>query len=217
MRHLVFAPFATLIASAAAATSLAAFAARGGQRPWRQLGHLRGQRSGQRRGRSAPADCSATPAPSSKSRRCAGPPGNRPRASEVFYKPQIAFGLGYDASTAASERADFTDRSQAVSAEVIYYPLGLGRYPVFGAAGVRLEQAELGRQRLRDTTTWSRTNANEVNDTWVNDDTYYSWTQTIGYRAFASRWVTASLRVMRDELLMTQSSASAKDVVTPNA
>ncbi len=131
---------------------------------------------------------------------------------EAMMTPRLVLGGGYEAWSGESERQDFTDRHTAMHMEGLFYPLGMASYPVFVSVGLKFEQAELGRQRTRRTTTWARTTADERYDRWVNHDSYYSVMESVGYRLITNSVFTGSIRFMRDELLHASSSADADGV-----
>lgn len=133
---------------------------------------------------------------------------------EAMIAPRVAIGGGYEAWSGESQRQDFTDHHTAIGMEGIFYPLGMGSHPVFVAAGMRLEQAELGRQETRRTTTWARTNADERYDRWINHDSYYSLTESVGYRLVTDSVFTGMVRLQRDELLHQSSSADPDGVIS---
>ncbi len=132
---------------------------------------------------------------------------------EHLFWPRVGLSAAYESWTTPSERDDFTDRHGAFDLTALYYPMGLSSYPVFLGAGLRAEQATIGRQRARDIVTWARTDADEVDDHWVNHDVYVSVTQTIGYRLLAARLATVSFRMVRDDLISTSSSNDTSGVV----
>lgn len=133
---------------------------------------------------------------------------------EALLTPRVAIGGGYEAWSSESERTDFTDRHTAMQMEGLFYPLALGSYPVFVGAGLRFEQAELGRQATRRTTTWARTSSDERYDRWVNHDSYYSVTESIGYRLVTNSVFTGSVRFQRDELLHQTSTSDPDGVIS---
>jgi hypothetical protein len=104
-----------------------------------------------------------------------------------------------------SERSDFTDRSQIVRIEGLWYPFGLSAAPFYLSAGMQHEDAKIGRQQERSHITWARTEPGETNDEWVNHDSYLSLTQAVGYRYFAKSLLTGSIAAFRDELVSSQS------------
>lgn len=117
----------------------------------------------------------------------------------------IGAGLNWSQERRPSERIDYTDQSQSLRIEAIWYPVGLANVPVFVGAGLQHEDTLVGRQQERSHITWARTSAAEANDKWVNHDSHVSATQTIGYRYLAKSLLTASIGAFRDELLTTQS------------
>lgn len=132
--------------------------------------------------------------------------------AEAPFLGKFAVAGAYDQFATASERANFHDTHTATAAETLFYPLGFNDYPVFFAAGVRRENATTGRQRLRDTNSWARTNADELYDRWTNHDTFLSSTQSLGYRLNRLGFATASLRYVRDEVISASSSVGRDDV-----
>jgi hypothetical protein len=98
--------------------------------------------------------------------------------------------------------------------EAAYYPLGFSQYPVFVGGGLRYEQAEIGRQETRRTTTWARTSQSERYDRWVNHDSYVSLVESVGYRLVTDTVFTGSIRLVRDELLNTRTSNDADQVIS---
>ncbi len=133
---------------------------------------------------------------------------------EALVTPRVAIGGGYEAWSSESERPDFTDRHTAMQMEGLFYPLGIGSYPVFIGAGLRLEQAELGRQATRGATTWARTTADDRYDRWVNRDSYYSVTESVGYRLVTNSIFTGAVRFQRDELVHQTSSEDPDGVIS---
>jgi len=104
-----------------------------------------------------------------------------------------------------SSRADYTDQSQTLRLEALWYPFGVSDLPFYIGAGLQHEMANIGRQEERSHITWARTNSDEAYDRWVNQDTYFSLTQSIGYRYISKALFTASLSAYRDELVAVQS------------
>lgn len=133
---------------------------------------------------------------------------------EALITPRAGIGGGYEAWSSASDRDDFTDHHTAIHMEGLFYPLGLAQYPVFVSAGLQFEQAEIGRQEIRRTTTWARTSASERYDRWVNRDTYYSLTESVGYRLVTDSVFTGSIRYTRDELFGSSSSNDADGILS---
>ncbi len=131
---------------------------------------------------------------------------------EVTFLGKLALGGGYEQFATASERDGYHDAHAAQSAELLFYPLGFQEFPVFLGAGLRRETADIGRQRLRDTNSWARTNTDELYDRWTNRDTYLSTTQSLGYRLLRLGLATASLRLQRDELMSTDARVARDDV-----
>lgn len=117
----------------------------------------------------------------------------------------IGAALNWSQERKPSERNDYTDQSQNLRIEAIWYPLGLANVPFFIGAGLQHEDTTVGRQQERSHITWARTSAAEANDKWVNHDSHVSATQTIGYRYLAKSLLTASIGAYRDELIATQS------------
>lgn len=120
-------------------------------------------------------------------------------------RSNIGAALNWSQERRPSERADYTDQSQNLRIEAIWYPLGVATVPVFIGAGLQHETSLIGRQQERSHITWARTSAAEANDKWVNHDSYVSATQTIGYRYLSKSLLTASIGAFRDELISTQS------------
>jgi len=104
-----------------------------------------------------------------------------------------------------SSRADYTDQSQILRVEGVWYPLGVTELPVFLGMGLQHEHANIGRQQERSHMTWARTSSDEAYDRWVNQDTYLSMTQSVGYRYMSQTLLTASISAYRDELIIIQS------------
>ncbi len=104
-----------------------------------------------------------------------------------------------------STRSDFTDQSQILRLEGIWYPFGVADLPFFLGMGLQHETASIGRQEERSHITWARTSSDEAFDRWVNQDTYLSFTQTVGYRYISKALFTASISAYRDELVAVQS------------
>ncbi len=104
-----------------------------------------------------------------------------------------------------SYRADYTDQSQILRVEGLWYPFGVTAVPFFLGMGLQQEIASIGRQEQRAHITWARTNSDEAFDRWVNQDTYLSLTQSLGYRYISKALFTASISAYRDELVAVQS------------
>ena len=104
-----------------------------------------------------------------------------------------------------SSRADYTDQSQTLRIEALWYPFGVTDLPFFIGAGLQHEVANIGRQEERSHITWARTSADEAYDRWVNQDTYLSLTQAVGYRYVSKALFTGSIAAFRDELVATTS------------
>jgi hypothetical protein len=104
-----------------------------------------------------------------------------------------------------SARSDYTDQSQALRVEALWYPFGVSNLPFFIGMGLQHELANMGRQEQRSHITWARTSSDEGYDRWVNQDTYFSMTQSLGYRYVSKALFTGSISVYRDELVATQS------------
>jgi hypothetical protein len=123
----------------------------------------------------------------------------------------LALGVGVDQTSAKSERHGYVDTARSFGGELVWYPLDAAR-PLFLGAGLGLEWADVGREEVRDAQTWMRTQGDQMHDRWANEDTYLSWTQTVGYRLFGGRWLTGSLRFVRDELLTSSAHVRKDDV-----
>lgn len=130
---------------------------------------------------------------------------------EVGVARMLALGATVDQTSARSERHGYVDTARSLGGELVWYPLDAAR-PMFLGAGLGLEWADVGREEVRDAQTWMRTQGDQRHDRWANEDTYVSWTQTVGYRLFGGRWLTGSLRFVRDELLTSSSHVRKDDV-----
>ncbi len=133
---------------------------------------------------------------------------------EVMMQGKWAFAANYESWDGNSQRDDFTDHHVAFAAEGMMYPLGLAAYPAFVGCGLKVEQADLGRQQERSSITWARTNADERFDRWVNHDTYYSLVESVGYRLITGTMFTASLRLVRDQLLQSSGSVERDGILS---
>jgi hypothetical protein len=130
-----------------------------------------------------------------------GAPEMRLESSGQF----IGAALKWNQERKPSNRSDYTDQSQTLRVEALFYPFGVSNLPFFIGAGLQHELANIGRQEQRSHITWARTSSDEAYDRWVNQDTYFSMTQSIGYRYVSKALFTGSISAYRDELLATQS------------
>jgi hypothetical protein len=130
-----------------------------------------------------------------------------------------AFGaaLKWNQERRPSARADYTDQSQIIRIEALWYPFGVADLPFFLGAGLQHEAASIGRQETRSHTTWARTSSDEAYDRWVNQDSYLSLTQSVGYRYISKALFTASISAYRDELVTVQSrNEDASEIYSSN-
>lgn len=104
-----------------------------------------------------------------------------------------------------STRSDYTDQNQTLRVEALWYPFGVTDLPFFIGTGFQHEAANIGRQEQRSHITWARTSSDEAFDRWVNQDTYFSLTQSVGYRYVSRALFTGSISAYRDELVASQS------------
>jgi hypothetical protein len=117
----------------------------------------------------------------------------------------IGAALKWNQERKPSTRSDYTDQSQTLRVEALWYPFGVTNLPFFIGMGLQHELANIGRQEQRSHITWARTSSDEAYDRWVNQDTYFSMTQSIGYRYVSKALFTGSISAYRDELIATQS------------
>ncbi len=117
----------------------------------------------------------------------------------------IGAALKWNQERRPSTRSDYTDQSQILRLEGLWYPFGVADLPFFLGMGLQHETASIGRQEERSHITWARTSSDEAFDRWVNQDTYLSFTQSIGYRYLSKALFTASISAYRDELVAVQS------------
>lgn len=139
--------------------------------------------------------------------------------AELLSARAFAVGAAFESADAPSERQDFKDQTRTLNLDGLWYPVGAPSANArswqgapFLGAGLGWEEADIGRERPRDAVTWARTASDESHDRWVNHDSYLTATQTVGYRVASTRLVTASLRLMRDEVLMANSRVERDSV-----
>jgi hypothetical protein len=130
---------------------------------------------------------------------------------ELGIARMLALGVVVDQTAATSERHGYVDTARSLGGELLWYPLDAAS-PLFLGAGLGLEWVDVGREEVRDAQTWMRTQGDQLHDRWANEDIYLSSTQTVGYRIFGGRWLTGSLRFVRDELLTASSHVRKDDV-----
>jgi hypothetical protein len=123
-----------------------------------------------------------------------------------------AVGIRTEVITATGESSELLDTHTRLGAHALWYPEGNSVQGFFVGAGLDFKHSIINRTRLRDSYTWDRTNANEMNDTWTNVDDKLLTTQFLGYRIAHSPTFTSSFRLMTDQIFVSSSSTKNEDL-----
>ena len=132
--------------------------------------------------------------------------------AEIPITPEVAVGAGYETTETPSEREHRRDRSVSFNAEGLWYLTQMGPFAPFLAGGIREEAGVVYREMRRNDMTGARTYATEMHDTWTDHGTFWSTTQAMGCRWTDGRWLTASLRWTRDELVYEYHHAKVEQI-----
>lgn len=118
-------------------------------------------------------------------------------------KGAVFFGGQIDLQERPGERVDRPDTLRRVSFEAVQYPSIWQLDGLFVAAGLDYEFAQIGRRRDRDYVSTIRYTEDERYDLWTNEDHYFLAHVGAGYRFFAGKYATASLRYTHESLLFS--------------
>jgi hypothetical protein len=124
----------------------------------------------------------------------------------------MSLGMEGESISHSGDREDFSDSENIFGLEAVFYPWQNSYGKLFVGAGLRFTETETGRKRQRDTQTWVRVRSDEMTETWVDHGNYLSSIQTIGYRTDFTQWLTASIRLVSEQIMQKSVKSKADKV-----